>query len=194
VIAFSGVLSGYWHFMLALIVVAGFSLRSYYRTEGGRLAIDALLLRVPILGDIIRKIVVARFTRTLSTLLTSGVPILDGLDITARTAGNAVLESVVRVTRSHIEEGKTMSEPMRQSKFFPVMVTQMVSVGESTGELDNMLMKVADYYEEEVDAVVANLLKILEPVMLVILGVLVGVIVVAMYMPMFKLIQVLSGG
>ena len=180
--------------MFALIFVAGFSLRNYYRTEGGRLAIDALLLRVPILGGIIRKIIVARFTRTLSTLLTSGMPILDGLDITASTAGNAVLESVVRVTRSHIEEGKTMSEPMRQSKFFPVMVTQMVSVGESTGELDNMLMKVADYYEEEVDAVVANLLKILEPVMLVILGVLVGVIVVAMYMPMFKLIQVLSGG
>jgi type IV pilus assembly protein PilC len=194
VIELSRILSSYWIAFLVLFAVIGYALRSYYRTEGGRLTLDAVLLRVPVLGDIVRKIVVARFTRTLATLLTSGVPILECLDITSRTAGNAVLEGVVKQTRKSIEEGKTMSEPMKASKFFPAMVTQMVSVGESTGELDNMLMKVADYYEEEVDVVVANLLKILEPVMLVVLGTLVGVIVVSMYMPMFKLIQVLSGG
>src|SRR5262245_42721785 len=190
----SRILSRYWIAFIVLFGVIGFAVRSYYRTEGGRLTMDAVLLRVPVLGDIVRKIIVARFTRTLATLLSSGVPILECLDITTRTAGNAVLEGVVRQTRRSIEEGKTMSEPMKSSKFFPAMVTQMVSVGESTGELDNMLMKVGDYYEDEVDAVVANLLKILEPVMLVILGTLVGVIVVSMYMPMFKLIQVLSGG
>jgi len=194
VIEMSRILSSYWIAFIVVFAVIGFALRSYYRTDGGRLTMDAVLLRVPVLGDIVRKIIVARFTRTLATLLSSGVPILECLDITTRTAGNAVLEGVVRQTRRSIEEGKTMSEPLKASKFFPVMVTQMVSVGESTGELDNMLMKVADYYEEEVDAVVANLLKILEPVMLVILGTLVGVIVVSMYMPMFKLIQVLSGG
>ena len=141
------------------------------------------------LGDVLRKIGVARFTRTLATLLSSGVPILEGLDITARTSGNAILEDVVRQLRRSIEEGKTIADPMRESKFFPAMVTQMVSVGESTGELDTMLVKVADYYEEEVDVVVANLLTILEPVMMVVLGVIVGGIVIAMYMPLFKLIQ-----
>ncbi len=153
-----------------------------------------MLLRIPTLGDILRKIGVARFTRTLATLLSSGVPILEGLDITAKTAGNAVLEGVVREVRRQIEEGKTITEPMKQSKFFPPMVTQMVSVGESTGELDTMLVKIADYYEEEVDVVVNNLLTIMEPFLMVILGVIVGGIVISMYMPMFKLIQVLSGG
>jgi type IV pilus assembly protein PilC len=137
---------------------------------------------------------IARFTRTLATLLTSGVPILEGLDITAKTSGNAILEDVILRIRRSIEEGKTMSEPMKDSSFFPSMVSQMVSVGESTGELDTMLVKVADYYEDEVDTVMANLLTILEPIMLVFLGVVVGGIVIAMYMPLFKLIQVLSGG
>jgi type IV pilus assembly protein PilC len=171
-----------------------FGIRSYYRTEKGRYIIDRFLLRVPILGDIIRKIGVARFTRTLATLLSSGVSILEALEITAATAGNAILEETIRKIRRNIEEGKTISDPMKESGFFPSMVIQMVSVGETTGELDNMLVKVADYYEEEVDTVVANLLTIMEPVMLVFLGVIVGGIVISMYMPMFKLIQTLSGG
>jgi type IV pilus assembly protein PilC len=174
--------------------IAAYGIRSYYQTNGGRHMIDRLMLRVPILGDVFRKIGVARFTRTLATLLTSGVAILEGLDITARTAGNAILEDVVRQVRKSIEEGKNMTDPMKQSNFFPPMVTQMVAVGESTGELDAMLVKVADYYEEEVDTVMANFLTILEPVMMVILGVIVGGIVISIYMPMFKLIQVLSGG
>ncbi len=194
VIGLSNFLQSYFLFIIVFAGIGVMGLRSYYKTEKGRLSIDALLLRVPIIGEILRKIAVARFTRTLATLLSSGVPILEGLDITAKTAGNAILENVVHQLRRSIEEGKTISDPMRQSNFFPIMVTQMVSVGETTGELDTMLTKVADYYEEEVDVVVANLLTILEPVMLVILGVIVGGIVIAMYMPLFKLIQVLSGG
>jgi type IV pilus assembly protein PilC len=183
-------------FAIFIIIAAGlavFGLRSYYKTEKGRYTIDRLLLRIPVLGDIFRKIGVARFTRTLATLLSSGVSILEALDITANTAGNAILEETIRKIRRNIEEGKTINEPMKESKFFPSMVTQMVSVGESTGELDTMLVKVADYYEEEVDVVVANLLVILEPILLVFLGVIVGGIVISMYLPLFKLIQVLSG-
>ena len=146
------------------------------------------------MGDVLRKIGIARFTRTLATLMTSGVPILEGLSITGKTAGNAVLEDTIYGLRRRIEGGGTMAEPMRQSNFFPPMVTQMVSVGESTGEMDSMLTKVADYYEEEVDTVMANLLTILEPFLMVFLGVIVGGIVIAMYLPLFKLIQILSGG
>ncbi len=193
VIGLSSFVESYILFMVVALGLAAFGVRAYYNTENGRHIVDSNLLRVPILGEILRKIAVARFTRTLATLLTSGVPILEGLDITSRTAGNAVLEDVVRQLRKQIEEGKTLAEPMRLSKFFPAMVVQMVSVGESTGELDNMLVKVADYYEEEVDVVVANLLTIMEPVLMVILGVIVGTIVIAMYMPLFKLIRVLSG-
>jgi len=178
--------------ILAGLGVAG--LRSYYKTGKGRHVIDAALLKAPILGPVLRKIAVARFTRTLATLLTSGVPILEGLNITAKTSGNAILEDVIYELRQRIEGGGTMADPMRQSGFFPPMVTQMVGVGESTGELDTMLVKVADYFEEEVDVVVANLLTILEPVLMVFLGVIVGGIVIAMYLPLFKLIEILSGG
>jgi type IV pilus assembly protein PilC len=194
VIGLSEFLQNFAVFLLIFIGLCLFGLRSYYRTENGRHVIDGLMLKLPTLGDIIRKISVARFTRTLATLLSSGVPILEGLDVTAKTAGNAILEDNVRKVRRSIEEGKTMSEPMRASGFFPAMVTQMVSVGESTGELDTMLVKVADYYEEEVDVVVANMLTILEPMLMVFLGVVVGGIVISLYLPMFKLIQVLSGG
>jgi type IV pilus assembly protein PilC len=194
VVGASTIVESYIIFILAFIGLAVFGVRTFYRTEHGRHTIDRYLLRMPVLGDIIRKVAVGRFTRTLATLLTSGVPILEGLDITSRTSGNAVLEDVIRQLRRQIEEGKTFSEPMKQSGFFPPMVIQMVSVGESTGELDNMLVKVADYFEEEVDTVVANLLTIMEPVIMVILGVVVGTIVIAMYMPLFKLIRVLSGG
>jgi type IV pilus assembly protein PilC len=193
VVGASTIVETYIIFIIALLGLVAFGVRTFYRTDHGRYLIDRSLLRVPVLGDILRKIAVARFTRTLATLLTSGVPILEGLDITSRTAGNAILEEVIRQLRRQIEEGKTLWEPMKQSGFFPPMVIQMVSVGESTGELDNMLVKVADYFEEEVDTVVANLLTIMEPVIMVILGVIVGTIVIAMYMPLFKLIRVLSG-
>ncbi len=194
VIALSSFLQSFGIFLVAFFVLVAFAVRNFYRTDNGRHLIDRLLLKAPILGDIFRKICVARFTRTLATLLSSGVPILEGLEVTAKTAGNAILEDNVRKVRKHIEEGKTMVEPMRESGFFPAMVTQMVSVGESTGELDTMLVKIADYYEEEVDVLVANMLTILEPVLMVFLGVVVGGIVIALYMPMFKLIKVLSGG
>lgn len=194
VLAMSSFVESYAIFVIVAVIVGAFGLRSYYRTNNGRHLIDRLLLRIPVLGEVFRKIGVARFTRTLATLLTSGVAILECLDITARTAGNAILEDTVLQIRKNIEEGKTMTEPMKQSKFFPAMVIQMVSVGESTGELDTMLIKVADYYEEEVDVIMANFLTILEPVLMVILGVIVGGIVISMYLPMFKLIQTLSGG
>lgn len=194
VIALSGLVEKYIIFVIMFAVLGSFGLRFYYKTEKGRHLIDKLLLKFPILGPILRKIGVARFTRTLATLLTSGVPILEGLTITGKTAGNAILEDTIYQLRQRIEEGGTMAEPMRQSGFFPPMVTQMVAVGESTGEMDAMLVKVADYYEEEVDVVMANLLTILEPVLMVFLGVVVGGIVISMYLPLFKLIQVLSGG
>ncbi len=194
VIALSNFVAGYFIFIVPCVALAAFGLRSFYGTDRGRHAIDRSILRFPTLGEIFRKIAIGRFTRTLATLLSSGVPILEGLDITAKTAGNAILEDTIRQIRRSIEEGKSMSDPMRQSGFFPHMVTQMVSVGESTGELDTMLVKIADYYEDEVDLIVNNLLSILEPVMMVILGVVVGGIVISMYLPLFKLIQVLSGG
>jgi type IV pilus assembly protein PilC len=194
VIALSGLVERYMLLLIILAGIAAFGLRSYYKTEKGRRVIDRTLLKIPILGDVLRKIGVARFTRTLATLLTSGVPILEGLDITAKTSGNAILEDTIYQVRLKIEGGGTMADPMQQSGFFPPMVTQMVSVGESTGEMDTMLVKVADYYEEEVDVVVANLLTLLEPVLMVFLGTVVGGIVISMYLPLFKLIQVLSGG
>jgi type IV pilus assembly protein PilC len=194
VIAASGIVQTFGVFIVAGLVGLGFALRAYYRTKAGRHVIDRFLLHIPIFGQIFRKIGVARFTRTLATLLSSGVSILEAMDITARTAGNAILEDTVHQIRSSIEQGKTVAEPMKQSKFFPPMVVQMVSVGESTGELDTMLVKVADYYEDEVDVIMGNLMTILEPALMVFLGVIVGGIVISMYMPMFKLIQVLSGG
>jgi type IV pilus assembly protein PilC len=194
VITASRLMEHYAIFIIILIVVGIIGLGRYYKTDKGRHVIDRALLKTPILGQILRKIAVARFTRTLATLLSSGVPILEGLNITAKTSGNAVLEDVIYELRQRIEGGGTMADPMRQSGFFPPMVTQMVSVGESTGEMDTMLVKVADYYEEEVDVVVANLLTVLEPVMMVFLGVVVGGIVISMYLPLFKLIKVLSGG
>jgi type IV pilus assembly protein PilC len=194
VIALSGIVERFMIFFLIFVGLCVFGLRSYYKTDKGRHVIDRLLLKMPVLGSILRKIGVARFTRTLATLLTSGVPILEGLIITAKTAGNAILEDTILTLRQRIEEGGSMAEPMRQSGFFPPMVTQMVAVGESTGEMDAMLIKVADYYEEEVDVVMANLLTILEPILMVFLGVVVGGIVISMYLPLFKLIRVLSNG
>jgi type IV pilus assembly protein PilC len=179
-------------FMVVGMFGAVFALRAFYATYGGRRTIDNILLKLPILGLILRKIAVARFCRTLSTLMASGVPILDGLEITARTAGNAVIEDAIMVTRESIERGETVSAPLEKTRVFPPMVTQMINVGEATGALDAMLSKIADFYEEEVDTAVAGLMTLLEPVMIAILGVIVGGIVISMYMPIFKLIEKLT--
>jgi type IV pilus assembly protein PilC len=166
--------------------------RRYYATNNGKHVVDALLLKTPVLGMILRKVAVARFCRTLATLLSSGVPILDALDITARTAGNVIIEDAILKTRSSIERGETVSKPLGETNVFPPMVVQMINVGETTGALDTMLGKIADFYEEEVDTAVAGLLTLLEPVMIAFLGAIVGGIVIAMYLPMFDLISKLS--
>ncbi len=183
-------------FMPYLPVVLGgglFGLRRYYASEGGRGRIDGLALKVPFVGPVLRKIAVARFCRTLSTLIASGVPILEGLDITARTAGNATVEEAVQSTRKSIERGTTISGPLRQTGVFPGMVVQMIAVGEATGALDTMLAKIADFYEEEVDTAVAGMLSLLEPIMIAFLGIVVGGIVISMYLPIFGLISELAG-
>jgi type IV pilus assembly protein PilC len=182
---------------MPFIVVGGFvgawGFRTYYATEKGRRVIDLISLKLPILGPILRKIAVARFCRTLSTLMASGVPILDGLDITARTSGNAIIEDAILQTRRSIERGETIAAPLKETGVFPGMVVQMIGVGEATGALDTMLGKIADFYEEEVDVAVEGLLTLLEPVMIAILGGAVGGIVIAMYMPIFDLIGKLTG-
>jgi type IV pilus assembly protein PilC len=181
---------GRWGWLCFLVIAAiVIAIRLYYRTENGRYLIDKLLLKSPIFGPVLRKIAVARFCRTLATLVSSGVPILEGLDITARTSGNAIIEEAILRTRKSVEEGKTLTEPLQASGVFPGMVTQMISVGESTGALDAMLSKIADFYEDEVDEAVANLMSLLEPVIIVFLGVCIGGIVIAMYLPLFTLIQ-----
>ena len=163
------------------------AIRAYYGTPRGRTAIDALLLRMPVIGDLLRKVAVARFSQNMSLLLSSGVPILDGLAITARTAGNKVVEKAIMESRVSISQGKTVAEPLRESKIFPPMVCQMVAVGESTGGLDTMLKKVAELYEEEVDEAVANLTALMEPMIMVVLGVILGGLVISMYLPIFQL-------
>jgi type IV pilus assembly protein PilC len=194
VIALSRFVETHISLLIIFVVLCILGIRSCYATETGRRTIDRLLLKMPIIGEILRKVTIARFTRTLATLLASGVPILEGLNITAKTAGNSILEDSIYMLHRRIEEGINMADPMRQSGFFPPLVTQMVSVGEATGETDTMLLKVADYYEDETDVTIANLLTILEPLLMVVLGVLVGGIVISMYMPLFKMIRVLSGG
>ena len=191
-IALSNNLVRYFPFLALGFVAIGFAFRQYYATENGKRVVDGTMLKLPVLGMILRKIAVARFCRTLSTLISSGVPILDGLDITARTSGNSVIEDAVLVTRTSIERGETISGPLKETKVFPPMVTQMIAVGEATGALDTMLAKIADFYEEEVDTAVAGLLTLLEPIMIAILGVVVGGIVIAMYLPIFDLISKLT--
>lgn len=182
----------YYKFMGGVLVAMGVGLRQVYRTESGRLALDGALLQMPVFGDLVRKSAVARFTRTLSTLVSSGVPILDALAITARTAGNKVVERAVLATRVSISEGRTIAEPLMQSKVFPPMVCQMIAVGETTGALDAMLQKVAEFYEDEVDTAVANLTALMEPLVIVFLGVVIGGLVISMYLPIFKLGSVIS--
>ncbi len=176
-----------WYFILGGILAVYFGVRYYYRTDNGRLVIDALLLKLPVFGDLIRKSAVARFTRTLATMLSSGVPIMDGLEIVARTSGNKIVENAIMKARESIAAGKTIAEPLGQTKVFPGMVVQMISVGEATGNMDAMLTKVADFYDEEVDAAVAAMTSLLEPIMIVFLGVIVGGLVVSMYLPIFKI-------
>ena len=177
---------------LGVLVMAVLGLRFYYRTEKGRKIIDGLLLRAPVFGELIRKVSVAKFTRTLGTLVSSGIPILDGLDITAKTAGNTVVEEAVLKTRSSIAEGKTIADPLKASGVFPPMVVQMISVGEQTGALDSMLVKIADFYDDEVDQAVANLTALLEPMLMVFLGVVIGGVIIAMYLPIFKMVSVVG--
>jgi len=182
------------YFVVGIVAIAGviIAIRWWYGTTSGRTNIDRLLLRLPIVGILIRKVAVAKFTRTLGTLISSGVAILDGLDITARTAGNKIVEMAVLRTRASIAEGKTIAEPLRESGVFPPMVVQMIAVGEQTGALDAMLGKIADFYDEEVDTAVANLTSLLEPLLMVFLGIVVGGVVIAMYLPIFKLVSVVG--
>src|SRR4051794_13779114 len=194
VIAASNGLVRFGPFLIAGLVAASFAFKSYYATPNGRRVVDRATLKMPILGGMMRKIAVARFCRTLSTLLASGVSILEALDITARTAGNAIIEDAILTTRKSIERGETIAQPLRETAVFPPMVVQMIGVGEATGALDTMLSKIADFYEEEVDVAVAGLLTLLEPVMIAFLGGVVGGIVIAMYMPIFSLISKLTGG
>jgi type IV pilus assembly protein PilC len=192
VIALSDNLVRFFPFVLVIGGAAAYGFKQYYGTEKGRRVVDATMLKVPVLGPILRKIAVARFCRTLATLISSGVPILDGLEITARTAGNAIVEDAVMLTRKSIERGETVSAPLKDTGVFPSMVVQMIGVGEATGALDTMLAKIADFYEEEVDTAVAGLLTLLEPIMIAFLGTIVGGIVIAMYLPIFDLISKLT--
>ncbi|MBI4456257.1 MAG: type II secretion system F family protein [Acidobacteria bacterium] len=192
VIHLSNFLGRFFVFFAVAAILAVVGLRYYYKTEAGRFTIDKLLLALPVFGMVLKKIAIARFSRTLSTLLISGIPILEGIEITARTAGNKIIELALLRTRRTVEEGKTIVEPLRQSSLFPPMVVQMVGVGEQTGELDQMLSKVADYYDEEADAAIANFITFLEPMLIVFLGIVVGGIVVSMYLPLFSMIARLS--
>lgn len=193
VIAMSNFIGSYFGLLILVALVGGiFGLKAWYGTEQGRYILDSTVLRLPVIGILMRKIAVARFTRTLGTLISSGVPILEGLDITAKTAGNAVVERALQKVRKALEEGKSLTEPLKESNVFPGMVTQMIAVGEQTGAMDAMLQKIADFYEEEVDAAVKDLLTALEPVMIVFLGVVVGGVVISMYLPLFSLIGKLS--
>jgi type IV pilus assembly protein PilC len=193
VLILSNLLKHWWWAIGLGIGGTAVGFRTYYQTEAGRAVMDRLFLRVPILGSVIRRAAVARFTRTLGTLISSGVPILEGLEITARTAGNAVVEEAILKTRSSISEGNTIADPLRACDVFPPMVVQMIAVGEQTGALDEMLAKIADFYDEEVDAAVEQLTAAIEPAMIVFMGVVVGGMLVAMYLPMFKLVTVIGG-
>jgi type IV pilus assembly protein PilC len=190
VIGLSQFLQGYWWALIVGGVALFFGIRQYYATEGGKLVIDRLMLRAPVLGDLLRKSAVSRFTRTLGTLLASGVSILEGLEITARTAGNRVIHDAVMESRSSIAGGDTVAEPLERSGVFPPMVTSMIAVGEATGGLEEMLTKIADFYDDEVDAAVSALLSLMEPIMIVVLGVVVGGMIVSMYLPIFDMMNV----
>jgi type IV pilus assembly protein PilC len=194
VIALSNFVGSIYGLTILVAMVGGvFALKTWYATPQGRMALDTVVLKIPLVGPLMRKIAVARFTRTLGTLISSGVPILEGLDITARTSGNAVVERAITQTRKAVEAGRSLVDPLKETDVFPGMVTQMIGVGEQTGAMDAMLQKIADFYEDEVDAAVKDLLTAMEPLMIVVLGVVVGGIVVSMYLPLFSLIGKLAG-
>ena len=193
VIFLSELLQAYWYLFAGGIAAAVLAIRAYYGTHNGRRVIDRMLLRAPVFGNLLRKTAVARFTRTLGTLVASGVSILDGLEITARTAGNAIIEDAVMESRSSIAGGETIAEPLKRAGVFPPMVVSMINVGEQTGGLDEMLTKIADFYDEEVDQAVEALLSAMEPIMIVFLGGIVGGMIVAMYLPIFDMINAVQG-
>jgi type IV pilus assembly protein PilC len=193
VVKMSEILKNTWWMIGLVIVGLIWAIKRYRKTESGGRRVDAFLLRMPVMGDLIRKASIARFTRTLGTMISSGVAILAGLDITARTAGNKIIEDAIQATKASIREGETIAAPLREADVFPPMVVQMISVGEETGALDKMLEKIANFYDEEVNTAVDTLTSIIEPVMIVVMGTMVGGMVVAMYLPMFKLINVVAG-
>jgi len=193
VVDLSNFLKSAWYIIAVVVVLLVVALKRYRKTERGARQIDSLLLRAPVIGDLLRKGSIARFTRTLGTMISSGVAILSGLDITARTAGNKIIEEAIQATKTSIREGETIAQPLKEAGVFPPMVVQMISVGEETGALDKMLEKIANFYDEEVNTAVETLTSIIEPVMIVVMGVAVGGMVVAMYLPMFKLINVVAG-
>ncbi len=194
VIGLSNFVGSVWGLMLVVVFIAScVAIKFWYATPQGRYVIDGLLLKAPVVGLVLRKIAVARFTRTLGTLISSGVPILEGLDITARTSGNAVVERAISQTRKAVEAGRSLVDPLKETNVFPGMVTQMIGVGEQTGAMDAMLQKIADFYEDEVDAAVKDMLTAIEPIMIVFLGVVVGGVVISMYLPLFSLINKLAG-
>ncbi len=182
------------YFIYAIIVVAAviYAFKTYYKTEKGTLTIDALVLKAPVFGPLLKKVAVAKFTRTLSTMMSSGVPIMEGLDIVSKTAGNKIIENAILETRRSVGEGKTIAEPLMETDIFPSMVVQMIAVGEATGALDAMLAKIADFYDDEVDAAVEAMTALLEPVMMVFLGGVVGGMIIAMYLPIFKMASVVG--
>ncbi len=192
VMKISDIFKNYTHYMVIILIAVIFLFRRYYRTDKGKLMIDTLTLKLPVAGPLIVKVSVAKFTRTLGTLISSGVPIIDGLDITARTAGNKVVEKSVISTISSIKEGQTIATPLGRHKVFPPMVIQMIEIGEATGALDVMLNKIADFYDEEVDNAVEALTALLEPALMVFLGIVIGFIVIAMYLPIFKMASVIG--
>jgi type IV pilus assembly protein PilC len=193
VIALSDMVAKTAWILIVGVVAAVYGLKRYHRTTGGRLIIDGIILKLPVLGLLMRKIAVARFSRTLGTLITSGVPMMEAMDITARTSGNAVIEEAILKVRKAVGEGRTIVDPLREIGVFPNMVVQMIGVGEQTGALDSMLQKVADFYEEEVDSAVADLLTAMEPMIILLLGVMIGGVVISMYLPLFSLIGKLAG-
>ncbi|MFZ1946569.1 MAG: type II secretion system F family protein [bacterium] len=193
VMALSNFIRNQWWLLAGLVLVVVIGFRRYYKSKGGRARMDRMFLSIPVFGPVLLKAAIARFTRTLGTLVSSGVPILEGLEITAKAAGNIVVRDAVMKTRASISSGQTIAEPLRQSEVFPPMVVQMISVGEETGALDEMLCKIADFYDEEVDAAVDAMTSVIEPIMIVLMGGVVGGMVVAMYLPIFKLVTVMVG-
>jgi len=193
VVNLSNGLKSYWWAFLGTIIGIVVSIRQFYHTDRGRVVIDGLLLKAPVFGDLLRKTAVARFTRTMATMISSGVPILEALEIVAKTAGNKIVESAIMQTRISLSQGKTLAEPLAATKVFPSMVVQMIGVGEATGALDAMLSKIADFYEEEVDTAVDTLMSLIEPALMAFLGVVVGGLVITMYLPIFKLAGAAGG-